>query len=81
MATIIDGKVCGIPCQFQVNYFHQQKPLGKWCDSDQDAVGYVELDFDILDRRGRKADWLVAKMEKMNQRDMVEESIIKELTH
>lgn len=30
-----------------VTRYFVQKPLGKWCDSDWDAVGYTDLEFEI----------------------------------
>lgn len=30
-----------------VTRYFVQKPLGKWCDSDHDAMGYTDLEFEI----------------------------------
>ena len=30
-----------------VTHYFIQKPLGKWADSDYDAMGYTDLDFEI----------------------------------
>lgn len=30
-----------------VSRYFVQKPLGKWCDSDYDAMGYTDLEFEI----------------------------------
>ena len=39
-----------------------QEPLGRGCDSDQDCYGYAEIEFTVLDRRGREAPWLTRKL-------------------
>lgn len=54
--------ISGIPCQIEVIHFLKQKPLGPRCDSDWDALGYVEIEFNVLDRRGYPAPWLERKM-------------------
>ena len=58
----IQTTVSGIPCIARVTYFFKQEPLGPMCDSDWDCYGYTEVDFDILDRRGRPAPWLERKL-------------------
>lgn len=55
-------KIAGIPCEIEVLHWFKQKPLGPSCDSDWDAMGYLECEFSVLDRRGRHAPWLEAKM-------------------
>lgn len=62
---IIESKVAGIPCQIKVTYFHKQKPFkgpARLCDSRDDYYGYTEVEFEVLDRRGRKAEWLERKL-------------------
>jgi hypothetical protein len=62
---IIEHRVKGIPCWVKVNFYHDTPP---WrgpihrCDSDWDYYGNTEIDFNILDRRGRPAPWLEAKL-------------------
>lgn len=60
-----DHRIAGIPCQIGVTYFHYQPPWrgsAQTCDSDWDYHGYTELEFEVLDRRGRRAEWLERKM-------------------
>lgn len=54
--------MAGIPCLIEVTYYHKQKPLGPMCDSDWDAEGYTEINFEVCDRRGRPAPWLERKL-------------------
>lgn len=51
--TQIETNVAGIPCLVQMTY----------CERDYNESGsWVDLEFEIQDRRGRKADWLAKKM-------------------
>lgn len=54
----IDTYVAGIPCQIGVISYVHQKPLGRTADSDWDCYGYTDIDWELLDRRGRRAQWL-----------------------
>lgn len=63
---VFDTRIAGIPCQIGVTYFHYQPPWrgsAQTCDSDWDYYGYTELEYDVLDRRGRPAAWLEKKMD------------------
>ena len=46
-------RIAGIPCQIEVTQFS--------VDSDHWG-GYVEIAYNVLDRRGYKADWLARKI-------------------
>lgn len=58
----IQTRICGIPCQARVTRYFVQPPLGPQCDSDWDCHGYTDIEFEVLDRRGRPAPWLAAKL-------------------
>lgn len=63
---VFDTRIAGIPCQIGVTYFHYQPPWrgsAHTCDSDWDYYGYTELEYDVLDRRGRPAAWLEKKID------------------
>jgi hypothetical protein len=63
---VFDTRIAGIPCQIGVTYFHYQPPWrgsAETCDSDWDYYGYTELEYDVLDRRGRPAAWLEKKID------------------
>jgi len=62
MADQIDTRISGIPCIVECVYFFKQPALGPNCDSDWDANGYTDIEFAVLDRRGRPAPWLERKM-------------------
>jgi hypothetical protein len=53
--------ISGIPCIAVVTGYHLQRPMGPSADSDWDAEGYEEIEFEICDRRGRLAPWLERK--------------------
>lgn len=71
----IEHKICGIPCLLEVTLYFEQKPLGRFADSDYDCYGYTEIEYNVLDRRGRIAPWLEKKMDD-KERDAAEEAII-----
>jgi hypothetical protein len=58
----VDTRIQGIPCQVYVTHYVSQAPMGRWADSDVDCYGYTEVEYDVLDRRGRRADWLAKKI-------------------
>jgi len=58
----IESTVAGIPCLVQIDYAFVQRPLGPSADSDWDCYGYADVEFTILDRRGRPAPWLSKKL-------------------
>lgn len=78
---IFKSKIAGIPCQIKVTYFHKQKPFkgpARLCDSNDDYYGYTEIEFEVLDRRGRKAEWLERKLT-AEDRERIEREIEKEV--
>ncbi len=74
---VIEYNFKGIPCLIGVTHFltkkpHSGSPLS--CDSDMDFYGYTEIEFELLDREGYKADWLEKKLSKEDT-DIIEEFI------
>lgn len=57
----INGHVQGIPCQIRVTHYRYQKP-DRSADNPYDYHGYTSIEFDVLDRDGRPAPWLEAKL-------------------
>lgn len=59
---IIEGNVKGIPCKFNVTTYNCVNPdFG--ADNPADYYGYTEIEFDVLDLRGRPAPWLKRKLD------------------
>jgi hypothetical protein len=60
--TAIHTRIAGIPAIALVTHFLRRDPLGPWADSRDDALGVTEIEFDVLDSRGRPAPWLERKL-------------------
>jgi len=59
----IETRVAGIPCIVGVTYFESVRGSYSYhAASDMDYYGYTECEFEVLDRRGRKAPWLERKL-------------------
>jgi hypothetical protein len=59
----IETRVAGIPCIVGVTYFESVRGSYNYhAASDWDYHGYTECEFEVLDRRGRKAPWLERKL-------------------
>lgn len=59
----IETRVAGIPCIVGVTYFESVRGSYNYhAASDMDYHGYTECEFEVLDRRGRKAPWLERKL-------------------
>lgn len=60
---IIDTTICGIPAQVRVtHYLSLPGNFSSMAETPDEYYGARELDFDVLDRRGRDAPWLERKM-------------------
>lgn len=57
--TIINDRVCGIPCKIEVTHYRAGS-MSRNAPSDVDYYG--ECEYIILDSRGRYAEWLERKM-------------------
>lgn len=58
-------RVAGIPCQIGVLNYERHAPVSqdsRQCHSDLEYYGYSEVDYVVLDRRGRPAEWLQRKV-------------------
>ena len=59
----IDIRVAGIPCIVAVTHFECVKGSFSYhAASDMDYHGYTECEFEVLDRKGRRAPWLERKL-------------------
>ena len=55
-------RVRGIPCLIRVTDYSYQRSDHRCTDSDVDYHGFEDVDFEVLDQRGRPAPWLERKM-------------------
>ena len=69
--------ISGIPCRVEVTHYHRQKANDQ-ADNPDDYHGYVEVEFDVLDRRGRPAPWLEKKLSADDNR-RIEAELLTEL--
>lgn len=76
----IDARVAGIPCLIGVTEFNRYEGSHSYdAPSDMDYYGFTEVEFDVLDRRGRPAAWLERKLDD-NQREEIEYLISEKLS-
>lgn len=70
--------VNGIPAQADV--FRCEFHKGDWkADNPDDYHDNYDLDYKILDKNGRRANWLEEKADSLGIRDRIEEQIIDEI--
>jgi len=62
MSQQIETTVQGIPCIVNVTYFKRIKGNPASWASDLDYYGYDDMNWELLDRNGRPAPWLEAKL-------------------
>lgn len=61
--TEFDYKIAGIPCIIEVTHYHAVKGSHSYnAASDWDYYGYVEIEYRVLDRKGKPAAWLERKV-------------------
>lgn len=72
---ILATRIQGIPCRVRVTRYFHQPAMGYWADSPEDCYGYTEVEFEVLDGRGRKAPWLERQM-LSEDRAAIEQEII-----
>ena len=67
MCNKVVMRIAGVPCLIGVTGYLYQPPCKghpSTCASDWDYYGYEEIEWEILDRRGRPAPWLERKLSK-----------------
>ncbi len=65
MCNKIVMRIAGVPCLIGVTGYLYQPPCKghpSTCASDWDYYGYEEIEWEILDRRGKPAPWLDRKL-------------------
>lgn len=58
MYPVIDAYACGIPCRIEVTNYQPATAHGWYEEGD-----YEDADWILLDRRGRRAEWLERKLQ------------------
>jgi hypothetical protein len=76
--AVIDARVCGIPCKLGIEHYNKVNGRDTW-DSDMDYYGYTEMEWELLDRNYRPANWLVNKMTKADHAEA--EDLIDDFFH
>jgi hypothetical protein len=71
----VDVKVNGIPAQALVLRAFVKKPDPTCWESDLDCTGYSEMEFELYDRKGYRAEWLDAIAEREGLWDDIESQI------
>jgi hypothetical protein len=66
--AVIDARVCGIPCLIGIEHYNKVSADRFTWSSDMDYEGYTEMEWELLDRNYRPANWLVNKMTKADQK-------------
>ncbi len=65
MCNKVVMRIAGVPCLIGVTGYLYQPPCKghpSTCASDWDYYGYEEIEWEILDRRGKPAPWLDRKL-------------------
>ena len=72
---IFTTKIVGIPCKCEVIYHVKPEPMRITGSGYGDAEPPVleDIEFEILDRRGRKAPWLARKLTQADDYRLMEE--------
>ena len=76
MCNKIVMRIAGVPCLIGVTGYLYQPPCKghpSTCASDWDYYGYEEIEWEILDRRGRPAPWLERKLTKTDREEITRE--------
>jgi len=71
----IKTTVSGIPALIGVFLYENVVPDHRCTDSDVDFNGYIDIEFNILDSKGRLAPWLSKKLTEKSI-EQIEEQII-----
>ena len=76
MCNKIVMRIAGVPCLIGVTGYLYQPPCKghpSTCASDWDYYGYEEIEWEILDRRGKPAPWLDRKLSPADRGEITRE--------
>ena len=71
--AVVDSFIQGIPCCIGVIDYENVPPFKgpiSRCPSDIDYYGYESMDYDVLDRKGYLAKWLLEKLTEKDERNI-----------
>ena len=74
----IEARAAGLPCLLGVTHYFERSPDYSSRDSDMDYRGFVEVEWEILDRRGNPAAWLAKKVSP-DEMSLLEDVLIEEM--
>ena len=74
----IEARAAGLPCLLGVTHYFERSPDYSSRDSDMDYRGFVEVEWEILDRRGNPAAWLAKKVGP-DEMSLLEDVLIEEM--
>lgn len=79
--AVIEHRVHGIPCLIAViDYTSVRGSYNYNAPSDLDYYGFTECDWELLDRKGYKANWLAKKLTD-NDQDTINDAITAHMEH
>ena len=77
---LVPVRIAGIPAAVRVTrHVRVRGSFSRNAPSDLDYYGYTEIEWDVLDRRGRPAAWLERKLTD-DDRSRIEQEIVEAMT-
>jgi hypothetical protein len=71
--VLVEIRAAGIPALAGVTHYSYQAPFRgspNRCASDWDYYGFEEIEWDLLDRKGRPAPWLARKLSPQDREEI-----------
>lgn len=74
-------RVAGIPCQILVTSYYPATPMKYWkAEEYWQPPQEAEIEWEVLDRRGRPAPWLAKKLDQQD-RHRIEVELLEDIKH
>ncbi len=80
MGTTIETRISGIPCIVEITSYYPSTPMKWFRDGTCLPPQYEELEFSVMDRKGRIAPWLERKLDDQD-RSRIEEELRKQMKY
>lgn len=71
---IFDSRVCGIPCQIEVTYYVNE-PARLFGRPEDCYPAEFDVEYNILDRKGYRAEWLERKVKPSDEQKIIDEIV------